>query len=342
VAQRFQPAERSEVIITRGLPDVVLPVRAGREMAAVISQVPVTAVADAVSDRLGAEVGEVIRLEVPDREAAKTLAVVGDLYNRLAEANLGRHDTVVAVGGGAVTDLGGFVAATWVRGVESVLVPTSVLGAVDAAIGGKTGINHAGKNLVGAFWHPSRVVVDLDVLEAAPLPLRLEGSAEIVKAGYIGDPEIVRLYRRHGGDTPLAEVVPRAVAVKVDVVRADFREGGGRAILNFGHTIGHGIETLSGMPHGFAVSIGMAAAGAVSAHRYGFDGGSLTELLFSLGLPVAAGGLSRQAVLDLIARDKKRTSAGVRMVLLRGVGDVVVDLVSPAELDLALAAVGIS
>lgn len=334
---RILIGEESEILVGRGLPAEVLPARAGREQVVVITQSPVRRIADAVADRMG---GATV-IEVPDRDAAKAWPVVAALYDRMAELNIGRHDTVVGVGGGAVTDLAGFVAATWLRGIESVMVPTTVLGAVDASIGGKTGINHAGKNLVGAFWHPRRVVVDLDVLDTVPTPLRLEGAAEIVKAGFIADPVILEEYRARGAEASLDVVVPRAIAVKAEVVAEDFREGGRRAILNFGHTIGHGIEAVTGIPHGYAVSIGMVAAGAVSAARYGFDGGSLTDLLFSIGLPIASAGTSRQAVLDKVARDKKRTADGVRMVLLRGIADVVVEPVGPDELELGLAAVGI-
>lgn len=334
---RILIGDESEILVDRGLPSEILPARAGREQAVIITQAPVRHVADAVAGRVGAATV----IEVPDRDAAKAWPVVAGLYDRMADLNVGRHDTVVGVGGGAVTDLAGFVAATWLRGIESVMVPTTVLGAVDASIGGKTGINHAGKNLVGAFWHPRRVVVDLDVLESVPTPLRLEGAAEIVKAGFIADPVILEEYRARGAEASLDVVVPRAIAVKAEVVAEDFREGGRRAILNFGHTIGHGIEAVTGIPHGYAVSIGMVAAGAVSAARYGFDGGGLTDLLFSIGLPIASAGTSRQAVLDKVARDKKRTADGVRMVLLRGIADVVVEPVGADELDLGLAAVGI-
>jgi 3-dehydroquinate synthetase len=336
---RILIGDESEILVGRGLPDTVLPERPDREQAVVITQAPVRAIAERIIGRLG--IDRAVVIEVPDRDDAKTWPVVADLYDRLAELNLGRHDTIVGVGGGAVTDLAGFVAATWLRGIEAVMVPTTVLGAVDASIGGKTGINHAGKNLVGAFAHPRRVVIDLDVLDDVPLDLRLEGAAEIVKAGFIADPAILAEYRRHGIDAPLDVVVPRAVAVKAEVVGEDFREGGRRAILNFGHTIGHGIESVARIPHGFAVSIGMVAAGAVSASRYGFDGGELTELLGAIGLPIASAGTSRQAVLDKVARDKKRTAAGVRMVLLRAVADVVVEPVDSDELDLGLRAVGI-
>ncbi len=338
---RILIGEWSEILVGRGLPDPLLPERDGREQVLVITQAPIRRIADHVIGRLRSELGSVHLIEVPDRDAAKTWQVVGGLYDDMARLNIGRHDTVVGVGGGAVTDLAGFVAATWLRGIEAVMVPTTALGAVDASIGGKTGINHAGKNLVGAFWHPRRVVVDLDTLDAIPLPLRLEGAAETVKAGFISDPVILDEYRRHGIAAPLDVVIPRAIAVKAEVVLEDFREGGRRAILNFGHTIGHGIETVTGIPHGYAVSIGMVAAGAVSASRYGFDGRSLTELLYSLGLPIASAGTSKAAVLDKVARDKKRTAAGVRMVLLRSIADVVVEPVTAEELELGLAAVGI-
>ena len=230
---------------------------------------------------------------LPDRDEAKTMAVVEKAYRWLAEVPLGRHDTIVGVGGGAATDMAGFVAATWLRGVESVMVPTTMLGAVDAAIGGKTGINLEGKNLVGAFHLPSRVVVDLDVMETVPATLRLEGLAEALKAGLVADPVLVELFERHGASAPLEDVVTRSIKVKAEVVGADYREDGRRAILNFGHTIGHGVEMAAGMPHGMAVAVGMVAAGAVSAARYGFPAQWLTDLIFSLGLPVSAFGVSR-------------------------------------------------
>lgn len=333
--------EVCEILVERGLDGGVLPARPGREQAVVVTQAPVAETATRVAELLAGEVETVRQLEVPDRDAAKTWSVVGRLYDRLAGWTVGRHDTIVGVGGGAVTDLAGFVAATWLRGIESVMVPTTLLGAVDAAVGGKTGINHAGKNLVGAFWHPRRVLVDLDLLDRLPRPLRVEGSAEIVKAGYIADPVILDAYRTDAIDAPLDVVVPRAIAVKAEVVGEDFREGGRRAILNFGHTLGHGVETVTGMPHGHAVAVGMVAAAAVSQARYGFEASPLAELVSSLGLPVEVVGVGRDEVLELVARDKKRTAEGVRMVLLRGIADPVVEPVTAAEIELGLAAVGI-
>ncbi len=336
--ERYLAGPNAEILVGRALP-ARLPERSGREKVAILTQPgrPSELAAQVASQISGVETRII---ELPDREAAKELEVVGDVYDRLAEFNLGRHDTVLGVGGGALTDVAGFVAATWLRGVESVLVPTTLLAAVDASIGGKTGINRRGKNLVGAFWHPSRVIVDLDHLDDVPNQLRLEGAAEIIKAGFIADPVIVEQYAQQGIEADLDVVVPRAIAVKAGIVSDDFRESGRRALLNFGHTIGHAVELLAPLPHGLAVSVGMVAAGVVSRRRYGFDVGWLTDLLFATGLPVAAAGVSRSVAVELIARDKKRSAEGVRMVLLRSVADPVVEAVSSGEIEAALGAVG--
>lgn len=330
------PAE-SEILIQRGLPDALLPERESRRKSAIFTQAGASDVARQVSDRLsGAPI-----MELPDREGAKSMETAQMAYDWLAALELGRYDSIVGVGGGAVTDAAGFVGATWLRGVEVALVPTTLLGAVDASIGGKTGINLAGKNLVGAFHLPSRVVIDLNVLDRLPLELRVEGTAEALKAGLVGDPALVELYERLGAAAPLDEVVPRAVAVKADVVSGDFREDGRRAILNFGHTVGHAVEIIGVMPHGHAVAVGMVAAGMVSSARYGFPHQWLKDLILALRLPVSAAGISREAVFELINRDKKRVADGVRMVLLRAIGDPVVEMVSRDELELGLGAIGI-
>ena len=331
------PETTSEILIGRGFPDPFVPTRTDRRTAAIFSQHGAAAVARRVFDALGTAP----MMNLPDRDEAKTMAVVEKAYQWLAKIPLGRQDTIIGVGGGAVTDTAGFVAATWLRGVESVMVPTTLLGAVDAAIGGKTGINLEGKNLVGAFHLPSRVIVDLDVMDSNPAHLRLEGLAEALKAGLVADLVLVEMFERHGALAPLDEVVTRSIKVKADVAGGDYREGNRRAILNFGHTIGHGIEIAAGMPHGLAVAVGMVAAGAVSAARYGFPNQWLSELIVSLGLPVSVFGVSPDSVLGFIERDKKRTIEGIRMVLLRAVGEPVIDFVDEAELGLALAAVGI-
>ncbi len=338
---RVPVGDASEVLIGPDLPARLLPPSTQREQAVVVAQPGAMAVARRVMDGLAGTTFPTL-IEVPDREGAKTLETVGMLYRRLAELNLGRHDTIVGVGGGATTDVAGFAAATWLRGIESVLAPTTLLGAVDASIGGKTGLNVMGKNLVGAFWHPSRVVIGLDILGGLPEDLLREGVAEVIKAGFIADPRIVEILLAHGLSFPMAEVVRRAVTVKADVVAGDFRETGRRAILNFGHTIGHGIEVACRLPHGHAVSVGMVAAAAISARRYGLDESLVRRPLERLGLPTRAVGADRREVRRLISRDKKRTVAGLRMVLLRDMGDPVVESVEDRDIGVGLRAIGVT
>jgi 3-dehydroquinate synthase len=326
----------SEVLIDAGLADPLLPARSGRRQVVVVTQAAAERYAVEVAAATGADV-----YHLPDREAAKTWEAAGDLYRHMAKREMGRHDTIVGVGGGSVTDMAGFVAATWLRGIEVVHVPTTLLGAVDASIGGKTGINLDGKNLVGAFHHPTRVVVNLAWLEELPPALLLEGTTEALKAGLVGDPRLVDLYQEQGLAAPLEVVVPAAVRVKAAIVGEDFRESGVRAFLNLGHTVGHAIESATGMAHGLAVAVGLVAAAAVSEQRYGFDARWLADLLASLGLPTAVTGVSAEAVTEYLRRDKKRTAAGIRMVLLRAVADPVIDVVTDAELEHAMASVGI-
>jgi 3-dehydroquinate synthase len=234
------------------------------------------------------------------------------------------------------------VAGTWLRGVEVVHVPTTLLAAVDAAIGGKTGVNLAGKNLVGVFWHPTRVIVDVETLEQLPTTLRREGLAEALKAGLVGDTDLFDLLSDKGEAAPLEEVVARAAAVKARVVGEDERESGLRAILNFGHTIGHAIEYASPLSHGESVAVGMVAAGRVSEHRLRFPGQErVIGAIAGLGLPTRVEGLERARVEDLLRHDKKRDSSGMRMVLLRAVGDPVVEHVGVEDLDIGLDAVGL-
>ena len=338
----YSVGEDTKVVIGPTLPRRLLPASAQRQQAVVVVQKGSAHVGRAVMARLESEVDAIAMVELPDREAAKTLDAMGELYAQLAELNVGRGDTVVGVGGGTVTDVAGFAAATWLRGIESVLVPTTMLGAVDAAIGGKTGINVMGKNLVGAFWHPTQVAISLGVLGALPRSLIREGAAEAIKAGFIADPRLVELYDKHGLDAPISEVVRRAVAVKTAIVADDFREAGRRVILNFGHTIGHAVEVERAMPHGHAVAVGMVAAAAISQRRHGFDSGRVVEPLEKLGLPTRVDEADLAVVRRLLSRDKKRTAEGLRMVLLRDIGDPVVEVVDSATIDHGLKAVGIS
>ena len=339
---RFVIPDATEVLVGP-LPDALLPQRDGRGAVAVFGQPGAADVTASVVDRLTDLDLDVHVRTLPDREGAKALAVVADAWEWLAERGIGRNDTVVGVGGGALTDSVGFIAATWLRGVEAVYVPTTLLGAVDASIGGKTGINVVGKNLVGAFAHPSRVLIDPVAFSGLPPEVYAEGLAEALKAGYIADGDLVALLRADGIAADPTEVVERAVAVKVAVVSEDFTEQGRRAILNYGHTLGHGIEYASGISHGDAVAIGMVAAAEVSKRRTGFDAvDEHRETLAGLGLPTSISGLGADQVLDLVAHDKKRTAAGIRMVLLKAYGVPIVEAVDEHDLRAALAAVGIT
>lgn len=332
----------TEVLIGRGLPSPILPDRADRGRVAILTQPATTSLALEIASSLDRDGLKPEVIGLPDRDEAKTLEVATSVYETFARFGLARMDTVMGVGGGSVTDLAGFVAGTWLRGVEVVHVPTTLLGAVDAAIGGKTGVNLAGKNLVGVIWHPTRVMVDIDVLDALPLSLRQEGLAEALKTGLVGDPSLCELIEAHGVEAPTAEVVTRSVGVKNAIVSADERETGDRALLNLGHTLGHAIEFASPLSHGESVALGLIAASYVSEKRLGFEHvGMVTAIVDRLGLPTEVNGLDLARVLDLLERDKKRDSAGLRMVLLEDIGVPVLTHVDQSDVEIGLAAIGL-
>ena len=272
---------------------------------------------------------------VPDGEPAKDVTVLTRLWRAAAQVPLSRSDVIVAVGGGVVGDLAGFAAATYARGVAVVQVPTSLLAQVDAAIGGKTGINlPEGKNLVGAFHQPLVVVCDIDTLETLPQREFTEGLGEVVKYGLIADEVVLDLIESVGGDVRghsdvLEELVRRSVAVKARVVTADQREGGLRAILNFGHTYGHAVEKLAGygtMLHGEAVAIGMVVAlrlGEWLGRTPRSVVGRGIAAIEAVGLPTKGPDLDRDEVWTVMARDKKADSDGIRFVVLDDVGSPV-------------------
>lgn len=334
---------RCEIRVGRGIgtaSSLVLPA-SGR--VAIVTQPAV----ESIATRVAAETIQIgmdaTVLALPDGEAAKNLTTVGDVYRWLNSLGFTRGDQLVGVGGGALTDVAGFAAATYLRGIEVTYLPTTLLGAVDAAVGGKTGVNVDGKNLAGVFRHPARVIIDLDVLDRLPAHLLREGAAETVKAGFISDPVILAEYEQRGIDASLDVVVPAAVKVKVDTVRADFTEEGLRAILNYGHTIGHAIEVAGGISHGEAVAIGMVAAGKASELMLDFpDARRQIEILQGIGLPVRSPAVDAAEVAKLMNRDKKRDAGGIRMVLLEAFGTPVVRHVDRETLDGALAAVGVA
>ncbi|MBI5158142.1 MAG: 3-dehydroquinate synthase [Acidimicrobiia bacterium] len=335
----FVVADATSVWIGAGADGATVMAGAAPRRVALLAQPGVPA---AIAARLAATMPDPVVIEIPDGESAKTFGVVEMVCRRLATAGIERGDLLVGVGGGAATDLAGFVAAVFARGIRVHYVPTTLVGAVDAAIGGKTALNLEAKNQVGTFRHPARVVIDTAVLEALPVSLRRAGVAEALKAGLVGDPVLVELLERRRLDAPLAEVAERAIHVKAGIVERDFAETGERAHLNYGHTVGHAIEVAAGIPHGEAVAVGMVAAGRVSALVAGFGGEDRQRaIITALGLPVTAPGVEAGRVRALIAQDKKRSSGGLRMVVLAEVGRPQVVAVDDATVTAALTAVGI-
>ena len=293
--------------------------------------------ADALADRAGAVraalTGAGLRVglvEVPGGEAAKTAAVLESVWGRLGELRLGRDGAVVGLGGGATTDLAGFAAATWLRGVPVVQVPTTLLSMVDAAIGGKTGIDTpAGKNLVGAFHAPAAVVCDLDALAGLPAAELRAGLGEVVKCGFIADPVILDRVMADPADLKrwdapvLAELVARCAAVKAAVVGVDPAEAGAREILNYGHTCAHAIERVTGYAwrHGEAVAVGCVFAAEVARALGRLDPAVVAlhrQALSAAGLPVSfeQGAGRFEELVRAMASDKKVRAGRIRMVLL--------------------------
>lgn len=278
----------------------------------------------------GARVGRVV---VPDGDSTKNLRELGRLYERFLDQGLDRHSAVVALGGGVVGDLAGFAAATFLRGIPFVQVPTTVLAMVDASIGGKTGVNLArGKNLVGAFHQPRGVFIDTATLASLPLRERAAGAAELIKAAVIWDAALFDWLEAHIEDFLALEpdvvlhALERACAIKAEVVARDEREGGLRRLLNFGHTLGHAIERHAryrGILHGEAVAIGMVFAAErseVLGHAPAGTARRLRGLIERAGLPTAIPNRPRQAYLAAIGVDKKRQGSGIHFVVLKGIG----------------------
>ena len=301
-----------------------------RHKVAVLHQPVLATVAEEIRQRLSDNGVDAHRIELPDAEAGKDLAVVAFVWEVLGRIGLGRKDAIVSLGGGAATDVAGFAAATWLRGVDIVHIPTTVLAMVDAAIGGKTGINtEAGKNLVGAFHQPTAVLVDLALLATLPRNELVAGFAEVVKAGFIADPVILDLIEADPdaavdpAGTVLPELIRRAIAVKAEVVAADEKESALREILNYGHTLAHALERREQYRwrHGAAVSVGM-----VFAAELGRLAGRLDErtaqrhrdILTRLGLPVTYDPDALPELLGYMAGDKKTRAGVLRFVVLDG------------------------
>jgi 3-dehydroquinate synthase len=285
---------------------------------------------------------------VPDSEAGKSFATYQKVLDWLGAAGFTRNDLVVAVGGGAVTDLSGFVASSWLRGIEWVAVPTTLAAMVDAAVGGKTGINSEyGKNLIGSFYSPVSVLVDLTWLETLSDRDFAAGLAEVLKSGFIADPEIVELLKTRKladvrNDRALTlELITRTVAVKAKVVSGDFRESFNREILNYGHTLGHAIESHSNyaLRHGECVSIGLVFA-ANLANQTGNLSDEIRnlhlEILSNLGLPTSYESRYWPELRANMAIDKKSRSGTLRFVAISEIGKTL-RIEAPSESDLLAA-----
>jgi 3-dehydroquinate synthase len=331
-----------EVLVGHGLAGE-LPGLLGSDVAsvAVICPRPLRSLGAAIREHLNKAGYRPVPIEIPDGESAKTVETAAHCWSALGRGGFTRSDAVVGVGGGSTTDLAGFVAATWLRGVRMVSVPTTLLGMVDAAVGGKTGINtHDGKNLVGSFHPPAGVLCDLAVLRTLPAVEWCSGLAEVVKAGFIADPEILALIERAPEEAIRSEgrhtreLLTRSIRVKADVVATDLKETGpggaiGREMLNYGHTLAHAIERVEGYRwrHGPAVAIGMVFVAELAALQ-GRIPPELVDrhrrILESLGLPTSYRGDRWPALRAAMSIDKKSRGAKLRLVVLDGVAQPVI------------------
>ncbi|WP_062078870.1 3-dehydroquinate synthase [Demequina globuliformis] len=306
----------------------------------IVHSAPLRERADVLRARIEATGRTPVVAEVPDAEAGKTAEVAAFCWQVLGKSDFTRSDVVIGMGGGAVTDLAGFVAASWLRGVGVIQMPTTVLGMVDAAVGGKTGINtNEGKNLVGAFHEPLSVWCDLDTLQTLPANDRVAGLAEVVKGGFIADTGILDLVEAHAEQlkaadlteealTVLEELIARKIQVKATVVAADLKESHLREILNYGHTFGHAIEYTERYQwrHGAAVSVGMVFAAELGHLAGRLDEDSVERhrsILTSLGLPITYPAERWDALHTAMKRDKKTRGDLLRFVVLQGIGNPV-------------------
>lgn len=317
------------ISVGRGILDTVVTSLGSSVKKVLIVHAPTTgAKANSLRERLMDSGFEVLLAEVPDAEAAKRVEVAAFCWGVMGQADFTRSDAVIGLGGGAITDLAGFVAATWLRGVKLIQIPTTVLGMVDAAVGGKTGINTAeGKNLVGAFYAPTAVVADLELLGSLPKNEILAGFGEVVKYGFISDPEILDIIEAdvdRATDPTSAEfrrLVELSIGIKASIVGDDFTEQGVREFLNYGHTLGHAIEHAERYQwrHGAAVSVGMVFAAELSRLTGSLSDAAVDRhrtVLESLTLPIDYPVGRWNTLLATMQRDKKARGSMLRFIVL--------------------------
>ncbi|GIE89202.1 3-dehydroquinate synthase [Actinoplanes regularis] len=316
-----------DVVVGRGLTKELPPLLEGAARVAVLHPPALRARAEAVAEATNLKT---VPIEVPDAERGKSIEVAARCWDELGAAGFTRTDVVVGVGGGATTDLAGYVAAAWLRGVRWIPVATSVAGMVDAAVGGKTAVNiAAGKNLVGAFHPPAGVLCDLDALDTLPREDIAAGLAEVVKGGFIADPRILELVEENPEaaldphSDVLRELIERKIQVKADVVGVDLKESGLREILNYGHTLGHAIERREKYTwkHGHAVAVGMIFAAELGRLAGRLDDATAARhraILELLGLPTSYPEEGWSELLAGMRVDKKTRAATLRFVVLDG------------------------
>ncbi|MSO28704.1 MAG: 3-dehydroquinate synthase [Candidatus Planktophila sp.] len=300
----------------------------GRNKAAIIVSEKMQA---SIKDLIATD-AEVLIFPIPDGEPGKSSATLNKIWDWLGAAGFTRSDLIIAIGGGAVTDLAGFAAASWLRGIDWVAIPTTVAGAVDAAIGGKTAINSEyGKNLIGAFYSPSAVIIDVSWFDSLSDRDFAAGLAEVVKAGFISDAKILQLISDskildlRSNRAAVIELVSRAIAVKAEIVSSDFKENFGREVLNYGHTLGHAIELHCkyDLRHGECVSIGMAFMAQLQL-SLGLISSELAQqhidILKNLGLPTTYKRQAWPSLLSSMYLDKKSRGKTLRLVTIKGIG----------------------
>ncbi len=274
-------------------------------------------------------------IEIPEGETSKSLQQAELIYNRMLEMKCDRKSVLIALGGGVVGDLTGFIAATYQRGIPFIQIPTTLLSQVDSSVGGKTAVNHPrGKNMIGTFYQPKLVVIDLDTLKTLPIKELRAGLAEVVKYGVIADPELFAFLENNSekilslNPDCLEHIIETSCAIKAQVVERDERESRHRMILNFGHTFGHSIETLTNYTeylHGEALSIGMVQAALLSVET-GLCNEDvpmrITNLLKKLGLPIQAPDLRSKDIIKSMYHDKKSSHNKLRFILAKAIGSV--------------------
>lgn len=279
---------------------------------------------------------------LPDGESFKNLDTAARIYDRALDAGLDRHSAILALGGGVVGDMAGFAAATYMRGIHFIQVPTTLLAQVDASVGGKVAVNHPrGKNIIGSFYQPRLVLIDVDTLHTLSDREKRSGFAEVIKYGIIADKDFFAYLEENvsshttGGNDNWVDIVEKACIIKAQVVRDDERENGRRAILNFGHTIGHGLESATAYQvfrHGEAVAVGMVGA-AYIAREMGMLSLAETErikgLIAKAGLPVGYSGVTWEALWLHIQADKKAKDGNINFILPTSIGSVVIAPVDP-------------